>query len=178
MNLLAQLHLDHVNMSKLLLLLEQNLQQIRQGEIPELKLMAEAVEYIGHYADLYHHPLEEEMMQYFVERSTELKKHQFVCHQQHRQLDEKSQQVLAPIALTLLDGILPMEQVLHALEEFLQAQKAHLDFEEREIFPLIKAIACEQDWQFLAQRCKFTAEKEQFELSQYSAIYAELGAGR
>ena len=178
MNLLAQLHLDHVNMSKLLLLLEQNLQQIRQGEIPELTLMAEAVEYIGHYADLYHHPLEEEMMGYFVERSAELKKHQFVCHQQHHQLDEKSQQVLAPKALTLLDGILPMEQVLHALEEFLQAQKAHLDFEEREIFPLIKAIASDQDWLFLAKRCKLSAEKEQFELSQYSAIYAELGGDR
>jgi len=175
MNLLTQLHLDHVNMSKLLLLLEQNLQQIRQGEIPELKLMAEAVEYIGQYADLYHHPLEEEMIEYFVEQSAELKKYQFVCHQQHRQLDEKSQKVLAPIALTLLDGMLPMEQVLNALEDFLTAQKAHLDFEEREIFPLIKAIACEQDWNILKRRSKFTQETDKYELSQFSAIYAELG---
>ncbi|EPJ46670.1 MAG: hypothetical protein OFPI_33410 [Osedax symbiont Rs2] len=175
MNLLAQLHLDHVNISKLLLLLDQNLQQIRQGEIPELKLMAEAVEYIGHYADLYPHPLEEQMMEYFMERSEPLKKHQFICHKQHRELDQKSQQVLAPIAMTLLDGMLPMEQVLRALDDFLKAQKAHLDYEEREIFPLIKTLANEQDWQTLAKRSKLTNEKDKYQLSQFSAIYAELG---
>lgn len=174
MNILTQLHLDHVNMSKLLELLEHNLQQIRQGEIPEFKLMAEAVEYIGHYADLYHHPIEEEMLEYFVEQSAKLKTYQLRCHKQHRLLDEKTQEVLAPITLTLLDGILPIEQVLQALEDYLKAQKAHLNFEEKEIFPLIKAIACDKDWQTLEKRFQFREKIDKYELAQFSAIYAEL----
>ena len=174
MNLLSKLHLDHVNMSKLLLLLEHNVEQIRQGETPKLRLMAEAVEYIGHYADLYHHPIEEEMLEYFVPKSAELKILQLSCVNQHHQLDEKSREVLAPIALTLLDGILPMEQVLHALEEYLKAQKRHLDFEEREVFPLIKIIACEKDWQAIAKISRFKEKIDKYELAQFSAIYEEL----
>jgi len=176
MSILATLHQDHINMSKLLDLLEKNIEQIVAGERPDLRLMAEAIEYIGYYADLYHHPLEDILYEHFTNRDKALDQLLYSCRKEHRDLASCSQSALAPITLTLMDGMLPMEQIIKVLEKFLKAERDHLNFEEGQVFPMIKALANDEDWKMLRKRCDSGLKSElgEFDMKQYRSLYAEL----
>jgi len=176
MSILATLHQDHINMSKLLDLLEKNVEQIVSGERPDLRLMAEAIEYIGYYADLYHHPLEDILYEHFTNRDKALDQLLYSCRKEHRDLASCSQSALAPITLTLMDGMLPMEQIIKVLEKFLKAERDHLNFEEGQVFPMIKALANDEDWKMLRKRCDSGLKSElgEFDMKQYRSLYAEL----
>ncbi|MEH6442814.1 MAG: hemerythrin domain-containing protein [Oceanospirillaceae bacterium] len=176
MTILTTLHQDHINMSKLLTVLEHNLAQIRQGMTPDLKLMAEAIEYLGHYADLYHHPLEDILYSYFINKDDKLTSLINQCEREHRILKQKTEQILNPISVTLLDDMLPLEQILTAFEDFLIVEKQHINFEEGQLFPLIKQMATADDWQKIAKKTwlKTDAMFHEFDSQQYSGIYQEL----
>ncbi|EPJ45813.1 MAG: hypothetical protein OFPII_24610 [Osedax symbiont Rs1] len=175
MNMLAELHKDHINMSKLLAILEKNIKSTRQGAAADLPLMAEAIEYIGHYADVYHHPLEDIMYTHFAGRSRELDALMRQCQEEHRQLHAQTEQVLLPISEILLDGIQPLSDILSALEKFIATENQHLNFEEAKIFPLIESIASAEDWEVIARKAGFESDTiDEFEANQYAAIYAEL----
>lgn len=174
--MLDALHQDHINMNQLLQLLDTNVKQIRQGAVPDLKLMAEAIEYIGHYADIYHHPVEDLIYRHFADKSPELSRLMYQCEQEHHNLQNKTGQVLAPINETLMDGMVPMDNIIDALEAFLIAEKSHLDFEEVKIFPLLKSIAQDSDWKQLAKKAWLETDSmfNEFDSLRYREIYNEL----
>ena len=138
--------------------------------------MAEAVEYIGSDANEHHHLLEDIVFEYFALKSPKLGALVYRCQSEHENLALKTSQILEPIRLSLLDGMLPIEIISEALEEFLFAQKQHLIFEEHEIFPLIEQIASEADWQSLKKKCAFKDDFKTMEYTgaQFAALYTEL----
>ncbi len=176
MKILSVLHRDHINMSKLLTLIERNIEQIKQGHSADLKLMAEAIEYIGHYADLYHHPLEDVLYDYFKDKSAELTLLINRCEKEHQDLKVCTEQVLSPISVSLLDGMLPMAKIIENLEAFLEQEKQHINFEEGQIFPKIEALANAQDWEKLAKESwlKTDAMFQKFDSNHYAELYADL----
>ena len=58
---LERLHRDHVNLERLLNLLESQLNEFYEGRESDFDLKAELLEYIECYAELVHHPTEERM---------------------------------------------------------------------------------------------------------------------
>ena len=176
MKILSVLHRDHINMSKLLTLIEKNIELIKQGNSADLKLMAEAIEYIGHYADLYHHPLEDVLYDYFKDKSEELTLLINRCEKEHQELKLCTEQVLSPISVSLLDGMLPMHRIIESLEAFLEKEKQHINFEEGKIFPKIEALASAQDWEKLAKESwlKTDAMFQKFDSNHYAQLYADL----
>ena len=176
MNTLTILRKDHIYMRKLLKLLDSKLDEVRNGGRPNLTLMAEAVDYIGSHANQHHHPLEDIVFEYFALKSTKLGALVHRCHSEHEELALKTRKILNPIRLSLLDGMLPMEIILDALEDFLSAQKQHLIFEEQKIFPLIEEIASEEDWQGLSKKLALLADIQtmEFNAAQFQSLHAEL----
>lgn len=49
--------------------------------------------------------------------------------------------------MILQDAVVPQEMFIEQLENFIQNQKHHLDFEEKEVLPLIKNTFTTEDWQ-------------------------------
>jgi len=176
MSIMASLHQDHINMSKLLDQLDMNIEQITTGGRPEIQLMAEAVEYIGHYADLYHHPIEDMVYAHFAHRSKGLDQLLNCCKKEHQELACSTQSTLVPIMETLLDGMLPIEQIVKALQYFIKVERAHINFEEAQVFPMIAAVATPEDWKMLRKRCYAGGQHAQdyLDVVQYRAIYSEL----
>lgn len=176
MKILSILHRDHINMSKLLSLIEKNIELIKQGNTADLKLMAEAIEYIGHYADLYHHPLEDVLYSYFKGKSQELTLLINRCEKEHQDLKVCTEKVLSPLSVSLLDGMLPMQQIIEKLEAFLLQEKQHINFEEGQIFPKIEALASDKDWEQLAKESwlKTDAMFQKFDSNHYAELYQEL----
>ena len=57
--ILRQLHTDHVNMAKLLDVLERQLDHIHDVESTDFVLMTDLMHYMTHYPSVIHHPRED-----------------------------------------------------------------------------------------------------------------------
>lgn len=145
MTILAELHQDHVNLNKLLVILRQKVNQLKEGQQPNFCLIADVIDYISNYADGHHHPREDKMYQYLADRNPELDKHLFNCAKEHEELKATSLQLSEAIDGILHDSVMPMDEFVNLLDDFVSLQTAHLNFEEGELFPLIADIVSEGD---------------------------------
>mgnify|MGYP000689651032 CR=1 FL=1 len=176
MTVIAELHQDHKNLSKLLDVLREKVKQLRQGAQPSYHLIADVVDYIGFYADSHHHPREDKMYAYFKHRDVELDEVMARCELEHRALRDYSSDLIEAIDGVLNDAVMPMDAFITRLEEYVEHQVKHLNLEEGEIFPRIEKIATAEDWEVLAQRLPriddpLFGEKQ---AEQYIDLYREL----
>lgn len=151
MTLIEQLHQDHINLSRLLEVMEMKIQKLKAGDSPNFQLLSELVEYIGNYADQFHHPREDLMYHYFESRDAELDKNLDACERQHSDLKTLSREVTETVDAVMHDAVIPMSEFIDRLETFVQRERAHINFEEQTIFPAINAVAKSGDWQALEQ---------------------------
>ncbi|PSL13232.1 hemerythrin-like domain-containing protein [Marinobacterium halophilum] len=152
MNILSELHQDHINLSRLLEMLERKVERLRAGVHPDFSLMAEVVAYVGGYADQHHHPREDLIYAFFRGRSTELDQAFERCEAEHQDLKHLSTRLSDSIDGVLNDVVMPMDQLTDQLDAFVQAEKCHIDFEEQAIFPPLQAMATAADWDQLAEQ--------------------------
>lgn len=150
MTVLNELHQDHVNLNKLLAVLGNKLEKLKQGEMPNFVLLADAVDYITSYADAYHHPLEDQMYEFFKESGCpELDVAITQCVDEHKQLKKSSHEIIEAVDCILTDAVVPMDQFIVKLERFLDDQIEHLNLEEGTLFPLLDEVASAEQWQAL-----------------------------
>ena len=153
MTVLTELHQDHVNLNKLLAVLQNKLERLKHGEMPNFILLADAVDYISNYADAYHHPREDEMYAYFSDAGEpELKEAIAQCCEDHRTLKQYSTELLEAVDCILNDAVVPMDQFVAKLEAFLDHQIDHLNLEEGTIFPLLDDMTTDEQWCELEQK--------------------------
>ncbi len=150
MTILTELHQDHLNLDKLLVLLRSKVDKLRDGKQPNFNLIGDVISYISGYADGFHHPREDKMYEYFKGRNTELDELLQNCEQEHVDLKHSSFQLQEAIEGVLHDAVMPMDEFAELLDDFVSRQTNHLNLEEGEIFPKLKAVADEKDWQHLA----------------------------
>ena len=151
MSVVSELHQDHINLSKLLSLLEKSLAKMKSGDHPNFTLMADVVGYISTYAEQQHHPREDRMYTYFKGRDSSLDDVMQACESAHETLKGAGRAVLEIIDEILNDAVIPMNLFIEKLETFVANEKAHIDFEETQVFPLLNKLASENDWQQLQQ---------------------------
>ncbi|WP_428036516.1 hemerythrin domain-containing protein [Amphritea sp.] len=150
MTVLNELHQDHVNLNKLLAVLGNKLEKLKQGEMPNFVLLADAVDYITSYADAYHHPREDQMYDFFKESGCpELDDAIAQCVDEHKQLKKSSTDIIEAVDCILTDAVVPMDQFIAKLERFLDDQIEHLNLEEGTLFPLLDEVANSEQWQAL-----------------------------
>ncbi|GAA0784424.1 hemerythrin domain-containing protein [Marinobacterium sediminicola] len=176
MDILSELHQDHVNLSRLLEILDRKVDRLRAGNHPDFSLMAEVVSYVGSYADQHHHPREDKMYAFFQGRDDELDKALSRCEEEHKQLKQLSTHLEESIDGILNDVVMPMDRFTDQLDEFVQAEKRHLDFEEQEIFRLLRSHASEADWQQLDQQLPRSEDPlfGEKQADEYRALYKAL----
>jgi len=176
MNTLSELHQDHINLTRLLDILERKVARLRDGVHPDFSLMADVVSYVGDYADQYHHPHEDIMYEFFRGRDAELDQRLSACEQEHQTLKQLSGTLSESIEAILNDAVVPMDRFTDQLDAFVSAEKRHLDFEEGEIFPRLDALASEADWQQLEQQIPRPADPlfGEHQAEQYRELYRAL----
>ena len=177
MTVLTELHQDHVNLNKLLAVLQNKLERLKHGEMPNFILLADAVDYISNYADAYHHPREDKMYAYFSDTGgPELQAAIARCSEDHQTLKQYSIDLLEAVDCILNDAVVPMDEFTAKLEAFLDHQIEHLNLEEGAIFPLLDDMTTEAQWQELEQKLPKTDDPlfgEQ-QKERYIDLYTEL----
>ncbi|GGO81036.1 hemerythrin [Marinobacterium nitratireducens] len=152
MAILAELHKDHINLTRLLDILRAKVGKLRAGTRPNFRLLADAVDYVSDYADRHHHPIEDQMFAFFKERDPGLDALMEKCSAQHRRLHAASHELSDAIDSILNDTPMPMNEFIDRLEAYIGEQKGHLDFEEAEVFPALERAAQPGDWEELDEQ--------------------------
>lgn len=176
MTVVSELHQDHVNLNKLLEILDKKILKLKKGSQPNMSLMADVIEYIATYAEGYHHPREDKLYAFFQGRSSQLDDVMQQCEEAHTHLRGYAHALLETIDGVLHDAVVPMSDLISKLEDFVVNEKAHLDFEEREVFPLLNEMATKDDWASVekalpVEEDPLFGEKRS---EEYKSLYAEL----
>lgn len=176
MTVVSELHQDHVNLSKLLEILDKKILKLKAGNRPNMNLMADVISYIETYAGGYHHPREDQMYAYFQGKNSQLDAVMQECEDAHVNLKGYAHALLETIDGVLHDVVVPMDDLIAKLESFVNNEKAHVDFEETKVFPLLNEIATDADWIKVEKQLPVEADPlfGEKRSEEYKSLFAEL----
>ncbi|MFM2484735.1 hemerythrin domain-containing protein [Celerinatantimonas yamalensis] len=147
---------DHINISSLLRVLEKKLHLIRSGQAVKYKLIADIITYMRDYADKYHHPKEDVIYEYYRKYRSDSEQLSNRLAQEHEQLCQLTVELADVLDLILLDAVIPLDQFSQKLEKYIQLQWDHLNYEENEVFPILKQSLLADDWRNIEQNWDYS----------------------
>nr|WP_251080777.1 hemerythrin domain-containing protein [Motilimonas cestriensis] len=148
---LSIIHNDHKNIAKLLNVLTDKLSRIKLEDEVDYRLVRDIVSYLQTYSGKFHHPLEDRIYEYYLKYRVVDDSVANRLHDEHQHLEIISAELKEMIDSILLDAIVSRDDIIEKLQQFVNLQKAHLDYEEVEILPAIKASLSADDWRHLEQ---------------------------
>ena len=149
--MLSELHREHINIAKLLDLLRQQLFAIRSEKEVRYRLLRDILSYLSEVSDQCHHPQEDLIYDYYLkyrcqdDQITDRLKHE------HELVVVAGKELTELVEMILMDAVIPLEQFTAKLEQFIEQQEAHMNYEEGVIFPHLRDSLTEDDWRHLEQ---------------------------
>lgn len=149
--MIERIRREHGYMVRLLAILKKKLDQLKHEEPINYCILKEVVDYLCDHSERTHHPKEDLIYHYFVEKYGD--QHQISnLESEHVRLSASTHEFLSVVDMILQDAVVPLDMFAEQLEKFIQDQKRHLDLEEREILPLIQSTLSTSDWQYLEKQ--------------------------
>lgn len=143
---IAQLQLDHRNMTRLLDLLRAELDAYRNGQALDVDLLGSILEYSLNYPDLCHHPLENLIYERLVRRDPSAKAKIGDLLKEHAHLGELTRKLAAAISNVARDSELPRAWLEEVVDTYLTSNYRHIAAEENGFFPLAVQVLTDEDW--------------------------------
>lgn len=144
--MLARIHTDHRHISTLLAVLARKVIKLRSGQEINLSLVRDVVDYLQRYADRSHHPMEDILYQYYLDKKGESGDvHRLAM--EHRQLQKITEQLFDTLTMILNDAVVPRDRLIDEIDGFVEIQRKHLQEEEGQILPLLEEHLDDNDWE-------------------------------
>jgi hemerythrin-like domain-containing protein len=153
-----QLGRDHRNMRLLLDIVEAEMEGYRAGQPPDFELLQMIARYILDYPELIHHPREDLVFERLLERDPAAGEAIGDLIADHRRLAQLTQRFAAAVANASRDVELPRAWLEALLREFLQANREHMQAEEKHFLPRAMARLTDADWDAIDQRISGIAD--------------------
>ncbi|GAA4873879.1 hemerythrin domain-containing protein [Ferrimonas pelagia] len=150
--MLARIHTDHAHILTLLNLLDRKAGRLERGEEVSLTLIRDVIDYLQRYADNSHHPMEDILYQYYLEKVGETDGTVHRLAQEHETLRIATDQLMDTLNMILNDAVVPRERLITDLKTFAGQQRRHLEQEEKHVLPKLEQELKEDDWQLLQQQ--------------------------
>lgn len=135
---LKKLYRDHAHFSRLIDMLEQQLDQLQKGGEANQALISEIVDYMAEYADAIHHPIEDQLYQIMLARSDLGKEPIEKLLSEHLITTELTRQLKLALDAMKQSGEAANDQVDKTGREMITHQRQHMLFEEKEAFPVLR----------------------------------------
>ncbi len=145
--IMAELHQDHIHLSRLLNMLERHVKVLMHDGEPDLNMMLDVVEYIRNYSDHFHHPKEDKVYAIFKKRTKEgedIVDSLLDDHQHIPGVTLEFQQILYNANNGSL--IINRAELSKKITHYIDIQRTHLNTEEEKLFPLINNTLKVSDW--------------------------------
>lgn len=162
-------HEEHVDFSRLLDLLEKELDAFNAGETPQYELMLDIVSYLRDYGDQVHHPREDEAFRRMAPRCPDLELELARLAQEHRVIRSAGDLLGAHFAAILSGAMVPRAQVEAAAATYLVYYRNHLATEEEEVLVRAGKVLTAEDWEAI-RRCGPTGIEPRRPPAHYEAL--------
>jgi len=139
-------HADHVNFSRLLNLLEKQLQQVHDARRPDYGLMLDIMYYVTHYSDALHHPKEDLVFARIKMRDASVGHTVDALTDQHARLRDEGETLVRALDDIVNGSILSRESVESTARAYISEFRAHMRVEETEMLPLAARLLTDDDW--------------------------------
>lgn len=143
-------HEEHMYFSRLLALLQHEVDVFATSEAPNYPLMLDIIEYLRDYADQYHHPREDavfsRLLHYLPDRQLPLARLQ----QEHRVIANAGTTLQRLLEEVQSDAVLSRREVEAAAATYLMYYGNHIAREEEDILPLAAKTLSADDWRAAA----------------------------
>ena len=135
---LKKLYRDHAHFNRLMDLLERQLDGLEEGSGPVPPLLTELVAYVADYVDTFHHPVEDQLYQLMLARSDTGREQLDRLLGDHQLLTNVTRKLRKALAAIEGNGAQARSEALALGRELVRDQRAHMQFEEKEAFPLLR----------------------------------------
>lgn len=133
-------------MDQLLMLMEQELGQLRQAEMPNFDVLELSLDYFIQYPDACHHPKEDLIFKRLERRLPDISATLPDLAEEHRALAVLTQELASSLAKAREQKPGALEQLQDGLSSFLERYRAHMSFEEGRFFPKALEHLSDSDW--------------------------------
>ena len=139
-------------MSRLLKILRKKIELLEKDEVIDFRLIKTIITYLKNYSDKYHHTREDLIYDYYIKNCVVPETISSRLPEEHKIIKKATIELDELLSMILLDAIVPKEQCIKRLSNFVELQSAHMAYEEQEILPLIEARLSAEDWSRIEQQ--------------------------
>ena len=143
---LALWRAEHVNFTRLLDLLDDQLAIFHAGGMPRYELMQDIMYYMTHYCDVLHHPKEDLVFAKIKARNKDLAAQVDALSAQHAKLRDLGENLVRDLDGVVNGSILPRERIEAAASEYATYLRNHMRMEETDILPWAAKLLHDADW--------------------------------
>ncbi|MBS1269170.1 MAG: hypothetical protein MAG794_00114 [Gammaproteobacteria bacterium] len=144
-NVVEKIHQDHVSISKVLDLIEEEIRHARNEQNPELELLEDAMRYMINYADLIHHPTEDSMFTRLIQVDPEVADQVETLRQEHLKLAVLSTAFLDIVKAAESGEFVLRDEMVKRGTEYVDTLRSHMGAEEENLLRRAKASLTEKD---------------------------------
>jgi len=175
-NPIDQIHQDHVNIAKILDLIEQELGRARDEQMPDLELLEDTMRYMVNYPDLVHHPKEDAMFARLLNQEPGAADRVEALRREHRTLASLSDAFLDIVKAAESGELVQRDELIRRGTEYVETLRAHMDTEESDLLRRARAALSDADLEvvnrdYASMRDPLMEESLQ---QQYAALYRAL----
>lgn len=153
--LLELLHQDHINITRLLDLLENQVRLLEENKHANLQLLRDIVDYIMNYPDLYHHPREDLVFELLRHRDKEIVPVINHLLGEHKILTETSINLAEMLGNIKANDREQIRILADLLQKYVNLSRSHMDIEESSLFPCADRVLTKEDWTEIEKGCTY-----------------------
>lgn len=174
----AKWHRDHVNFSRLLDLLETQIDLFHEGQDPDYELMRDVMYYMSNYPDQFHHAKEDVAFRRLMKKERSIGPAVTDLMQQHVVIIESGTRLLRELEAVVAGAMITRESLESPCRAYISSLRNHMKQEDDEVLPLAVKVLDAKDWAAIDAAIEaqedplFGAVREQ----RYEALHTQLAA--
>lgn len=146
---LVLLQLEHRTLGRLLALVQEQAQRLREGEAQDLELLSLVFEYFVDYPELCHHPKEDLVFRRLQMKDSEMADAVGDLLLDHEALGELTAETAARVADAAANGGFDALDLSLRLQTFVHEYRRHLNVEDDHFFPTVSRVLNTEDWDLI-----------------------------
>lgn len=151
-DILAVLRQDHENMSRLLDVLERQIDNFASGRRPDADIVSAIADYVLEYPDRFHHPVEDMVLDALRQRDPAAAKSAEGLEDEHARIGRLARNFHTAVDNWLSDEPARREDFVETARAFVASMREHIAREDDEFFPAAKAALTRDDLERLSSR--------------------------
>ena len=134
--------------------MDEQLALLKKNELVDLEGLLGAVRYMKEYPDYVHHPQEDVIFNYYLSKHDTKKSTIHSLLNEHQTMPPLTDKLSIMLQNAIFSVPQKREELCAYLEEYIDTQKKHMDFEEATIYPILRESLTDNDWNQVEDKLK------------------------